>query len=293
MRNLGFIFAGQGQQFPYMGQDFYEMDPTLYDIANDILGDDVVNMDLDTTENTQIALFVLEAIIDTHLKKYATPKMVCGLSLGEYGALFSSGVISFEAGVKMIQKRGSLMGNAFKPGETAMAACLKTDRETIETLIANLPVEICNVNTPTQVVIGGLKADVDEAILYLKRNKVRALPLKVPTVSHMSLLKNETDLLNQYLKTVHFNKPMIPFINNIEARFQEDNFPDTLSRQISEKTELYESIKLMIHSGITDIVEVGPKGTITKFIKEIDPSIQVINVYDVQTLEEFKQWINP
>lgn len=290
MRKLGFIFAGQGQQFSYMGQDLIETFPQAkarYEQANALLNLDVVTLNLESTHHTQVALFVLEAVLDDLLKAHEViPSVVCGLSLGEYGALYSSGAISFEDGLKIIDKRGALMDAAFEKGETKMAACVRTNRETVARLIQDLDVEICNVNTPSQIVIGGKSRDVDAAIVHLKENKVRAIPLKVATVSHMSLLKEQSDALKTYLETFTFNKPTIPFINNLHAAFQEDNFPETLARQISETTELCASIELMLDQGVTEIIEVGPKGAISKFVKEINPDIPVYNIYDVETLKE-------
>ena len=292
MPKLGFVFAGQGQQFSYMGRDLVEMYPLAkekYERASNLLGRDVLNMDLNTAQSIQIGLFVLACVLDDLLKESDIhPDVVCGLSLGEFGALYSSGVISFEDGLKIISKRSQLMQDAFEPNTTKMAACIRTDRETIEALISDFEVEICNVNTPTQIVIGGKSDAVDKAIGYLKEHKIRAIPLNVPTVSHMSLLKNETDVLRDYLFNFNFNKPNIGFINNIEAKLQEDHFEDSLSRQISETTELYESIRLMIEMGVKSMIEVGPKGAISKFVKEIDPSVTIYNVYDVDTLKEIQ-----
>lgn len=290
MRKLGFVFAGQGQQFSYMGQDLIENYPIArakYEQANALLGMDIVSLNLDSTHHTQLALFVLESALDALLKSHQIiPSVVCGLSLGEYGALYSSGAMSFEDGLKIINKRGALMDSAFELGETKMAACIRTDRETVSNLIKDLNVEICNVNTPSQIVIGGKSEDVDVAMTHLKENKVRSIPLKVATVSHMSLLKKQTVELQNFLKDFTFEVPQIPFINNLYAKFQVDNFPETLARQISETTELCASIQLMINEGVTEIIEVGPKGAISKFVKEINPDIPVYNVYDVETLKE-------
>src|SRR5690554_8157301 len=103
MRKLGFIFAGQGQQFSYMGQDLIETFPQArarYEQANAWLKFDLVSLNLESTHHTQLALFVLEAVLDDLLKAHEViPSVVCGLSLGEYGALYSSGAISFEDGL--------------------------------------------------------------------------------------------------------------------------------------------------------------------------------------------------
>ena len=290
---IGFIFAGQGQQFLYMGQDLYEAYPEakrIYDEATEILGYDVLNLDeakLIQTRYTQPALFTLGAVLDRVLKQEGIkPDVVAGLSLGEYNALYSSSILDFKEALELIQKRAILMQDAFEPYTTSMAACLRTDLKTVEDLLENTKVEVCNVNTPSQIVIGGLKEDLDEVLIKLKENKVRAIPLKVSTVSHMSLLDQEAKLLKEELDKIIFKTPQIPFINNVEASFQEDNFADTLSRQISNRTLMAKTIQLMLDEGVETIIEVGPKKTIVSFVKEINKATKTYNVYDLESLKE-------
>ena len=288
----GFVFAGQGQQFLYMGQDLcvYPSVQKIYDQAKDILGYDVLNLGeekLNQTQFTQPALFTLGVALDRLLKeKGIEPSVVCGLSLGEYNALVSSGALDFETALRIIQKRAALMASAFLPNETGMAACLRTSQEAVEEALKDSEIEICNVNTPTQIVIGGKKDALEIVLRELKEKKIRAISLKVSTVSHMSLLKSQSEKLKTILDDVSFSKPKVKFINNVDACFQEDNFSETLARQISEKTQLALSIEKMIKEGVDTIFEVGPKNTIVKFIKEIDPTIPTQNVYDLSSLQE-------
>lgn len=295
---LGFIFAGQGQQFLYMGQDLaktYPIVKNIYDQAQSILGKDVLHFneaELAETQNTQVALFTLSYALSNILKEQGIQAdMVAGLSLGEYNALCTSEVLDFKTALEIIDQRGALMQSAYAPFETGMAALLRTDRNTVSHHLQGSKVEICNVNTPSQIVIGGKKEDLDAMLVHLKKHKIRAVALKLSSVSHMSLLKNQSEALKKILEPVEFNKPSIPFINNVEAQFQQENFAETLSRQISESTELAASIQLMIDHGVTHILEIGPKNTIVKFIKEINDSIETFNAYDVPSLKESLLWI--
>lgn len=294
---IGFIFAGQGQQFLYMGQDLAEAYPavaSIYQRAYEILGYDVLSLDeaaLSQTQYTQPALYVLGHALDTILKlRGVIPDCTAGLSLGELNALTSSGSLSFDQGLALISKRAAIMQHAYEPHVTGMIACLKTDRETIEKLIAHTNIEICNVNSQSQIVIGGYTAELQETIPVLKKNRIMAVPLKVSTVSHMSLLKDASLQLRHELESVTFDVPQIAFINNIDAVFQNDGFVDTLSRHISEPTEFYQLIQKMYENGIRQYIEIGPKGSLSKLIKEICGVENVItqNIYNVETLGELK-----
>lgn len=288
----GFIFAGQGQQFFNMGKDLaenHEEVKAIYDLAASVLAYNPLDLseeDLKKTLYTQPALYVLNHSIDVLMKeKGIVPDFVCGLSLGEYNALLSAEVFDFTQGLKLIQKRAHIMQYALEENTTAMVACLKTSQEAIAALIDGTGLEICNFNTPSQIVIGGYKKDIEQILPILKEAKIMAVPLKVSTVSHMSLLKDASLELREELLGIDFQSPKIDFINNLEAKVQKDGFADTLSRHIAQATHLSESIQLMQAQGIERFIEIGPKGSISKFVKEIcGKDALVYNVYDEATL---------
>lgn len=289
----GFIFAGQGQQFYCMGQDLvteYPLAEDIYNRAKKVLGYNILELSeeqLQQTLYTQPALYTLGHVLDCLLKENGViPSIVSGLSLGEYNALTSAGVLSFEAGLKLISQRAKIMQEAFEPNTTGMAACIKTDKTTVSQAIANTNIEICNINTLSQIVIGGKKTELDEVVKKLKEKRIMAIPLKVSTVSHMSLMREASDKLGKILRKVKFNEPKIDFINNLHGDYQTSLFDNTLARHISEPTELATAILKMQHDGITNFIEVGPKGSISKFVKELcGNDIVINNVYDLETLK--------
>ncbi|MFV0255060.1 MAG: ACP S-malonyltransferase [Erysipelotrichaceae bacterium] len=290
---FGFLFAGQGQQFYCMGQDLalkYPEAKLIYDQAEKILGYNVLELSaeqLKETLYTQPALYTLGYILDTLLKKNnIIPSIVSGLSLGEYNALSSASALEFDDGLALIAKRAEIMQNAFEPYSTGMAACLKTNRADIAKILQGTNIEICNVNTLSQIVIGGRVAELQEVIQKLKKEKILAIPLKVSTVSHMSLMSEASALLQKALSEVKFKAPNIPFINNLSGDYQSDLFHNSLAQHISQTTELASAILRMKKDGITNFIEVGPKGSISKFVKELcGAEVEIVNVYDVASLE--------
>lgn len=290
----GFIFAGQGQQFLDMGKDLvndYPEAKETYKLASEILGYDLHSLSLEQlsdTKYTQPALYTLNAVLNNILNnKGIMPDYVAGLSLGEYNALLSANVFSFTDGLEIIAKRANIMGSAFIKNETGMLACLKTDYKTVQNIIQDTGLEICNYNTNSQIVIGGLNSEIEEIRPIFKANKILAIPLKVSTVSHMSLLEAASNDLQTVLEQYTFKKPEIKFINNLAAEFQDKDFTETLSKHICSPTHLVQTIEKMYAYGVRRFIEVGPKGSISKFIKEIvnDDEIIIINVYDSLSLE--------
>lgn len=282
-----YLFAGQGQQFLNMGKDFAEKHPHISDIytnASEIAGFDILNLtqdQLDQTEYTQVALLTLNYAISTLMDRDVS--YVAGLSLGEYSALVFAGVLSFEDALRIVLKRAKIMAHALK--DTGMVALVKTDLEQVEKAIEGLDVAICNHNTPSQIVIGGYQSDLEHALTVLKEKGIkRAIPLKVSSVSHMYLMDDASQELANVLEGFAFSKPVIPFVNNIDAQVQEEGFVDSLSKQISHRTRLSETILFMLEQGVDKFIEIGPKGSLAKCVLAHDDSVCVHSIYDVEGL---------
>lgn len=302
---IGFVFAGQGQQFLGMGNDLaleYQWANDIFNEASDILGYDLlklINEDpikLNQTAYTQPALFTVNYVLEKFLEKNnIKPQMVAGLSLGEYNALVVAGVLSFSDALKIIKVRAFLMDNAFNKGETKMAAVLKANADKInEILKADIlegDIQICNYNTYDQVVIGGSSDKLELVIPLLNEQGFkRVIPLDVSCVSHHHLLQKKADELALELAKYEFKQPEIDFIGNVNGQIQVDDFDKSLANHIIKPTYMAKSIELMLNSGIDVFIEIGPKKTISSFIKSIakvlDKDVKIFNVYDLTTLNE-------
>ncbi|MDH6602908.1 [acyl-carrier-protein] S-malonyltransferase [Bacilli bacterium PM5-9] len=301
---ISFIFAGQGQQFQNMGIDLIDAFVEVKDIfnqASSILDYDLVSVCQDEnklaqTIYTQPALLTLDYAIAYLLNKNGiNPDCVAGLSLGEYNALIEAKTLTFEDGLKIIKERAYIMDNALEKNSSSMAAVLKADLKTINEVLdspcLNGEVAICNYNTYEQIVIGGSTSKLEQACNMLKEKGVkRVIPLKVSTVSHMHLLNDAAKKLNTVLSNFNFKKPEISFINNVAGVYQEDGFVKTLTKQIESSTYMAQTIELMLNDGIDTFIEVGPKNTISAFVKSIakmlNKEVKIYNVYDLKTLED-------
>ena len=170
---LGFVFPGQGSQFVGMGKDYYEKYECVrkvYNKASQILGFDIAKLsfegpeeELNQTKNTQLAILVMSLAISELLKQNNIEANIsAGLSLGEYSALIYSNIISFEDGIKIVQKRGTYMQEYLPQGNWSMAAILGLDDNTIE--------EVCKKVTSGFVVPANLIVKVK--LQFLVKSKL-------------------------------------------------------------------------------------------------------------------------
>ena len=130
---IGFLFPGQGSQSVGMGKDLYEKYEevrNVYEKVQEITGIDIAKISfegpeetLNETKYTQLAILTNSlAILEVLKKKNIKAEVSSGLSLGEYTALIYSKAISFEDGIKLVQKRGEYMQNLAPEGNWQMAA---------------------------------------------------------------------------------------------------------------------------------------------------------------------------
>lgn len=310
---LGFIYAGQGSQRVGMGLDFYEKEPLFREVLDSASGyvKDVTDFDvkaccfegpaemLGQTQYTQPCMVAYAVGVTKLLKREGiTPDYVCGLSLGEYSALYAAGVLDEETVLNLVAFRGKVMAEAVTGREVKMSAVMMMDREVIadccrraEEQLAgeNLVVQVANYNCPGQIVISGDGKGVELASELLKEQGAkRIIPLKVSGPFHTSLMKPAGDLLKERFRKVNFKKPEAEILFNATGKpMQEgESFESLLERQVQSSVYLEDSIRCLQEAGVDHIVEIGPGSTISKFVKKTAPDM---TVYSIDTIEDFQK----
>ncbi len=300
---IAFVFPGQGSQYVGMGKEIFEKFPEAKEIfkeASDALGYDLAGLcfngpkeELDKTFRTQPCILTVSiAIYRVLFSKGIKPSVVAGHSLGEYSALVAAEVLSFGDTVKLTEKRGQFMQEAVPEGRGLMAAILGLERNKVDEICRLLKTGYAlpaNYNCPGQIVIAGEKTAVEEAINLCKdAGAKRAMPLSVSVPSHCALMNNASQRLSELLDKLEFKKPVIPIVNNADAKFLDNikSIKTSLVRQISSPLLWEDSIIAIANSGIDTFVEVGPGKVLSGLIKRIVPETRVLNVEDVKSLEK-------
>jgi [acyl-carrier-protein] S-malonyltransferase len=226
---------------------------------------------------TQPCLYVIESILVDLLKAQgATPDFVAGHSLGEYTALYTAGVFSFEAGLRLIQQRSRLMDGAV---DGMMAALLGFDADQLAQQLQQTPnVVLANDNNAGQVVISGTPVAV-EAVLSTVKAK-RAVKLNVSGAFHSPLMATAATEFQAALDAIAFQPAQIPVLSNTEPT------PATaaavlkarLSQQMTVTVRWREISLLLPELGVERIVEVGPGKVLTGIMKRTCPGLTLENV---------------
>ena len=307
---IAFMFPGQGSQTVGMGKDIYEKyseAKEIYDKASEILNIDVAKLcfegeqeELNKTKNAQIAILVTSLAILEVLKNNGVEADICtGLSLGEYTALIYSGYLSFEEGIKLIQKRGYYMGTCVPKEEFKMAAVIGAQSSIIEKVCENLNkkgmfVVPANYNYSGQTVISGNKEAVEEATKLLNDEGIRKIiELKTSGPFHTEKLLEAKQLFEKELEKVSFMEGKVPVIKNIDGSIytNNDNMKEILAKHIVSPVRFDKAIKLMEDNDIDTYIEIGPGRALSGFVKKENKEANVMNVCDIETLNKVLEYI--
>ena len=140
---IGFLFPGQGSQTVGMGKDIYneyKIAKNVDDRVQNLTGIDIAKISfegpedvLNETKYTQLAILTMSlAILEILKANNINSEISAGLSLGEYSALINSNALSFDEGVKLVQKRGEYMQNLTPKGDFKMAAIMGMTDDKVE-----------------------------------------------------------------------------------------------------------------------------------------------------------------
>ena len=307
---LGIVYAGQGSQRVGMGQDFYEKYESYKEtidnateVVKKVTDMDVAKLsfegpmeELSKTQYTQPAMVAFAIGVTKLLKEEGiTADYTCGLSLGEYSALYEAGTLDEATIMELIAKRGKYMSEASEGLDVKMAAVLGMDRDTVleccdkanDELNGEKIVQAANFNCPGQIVISGDALAVDKASVYLKEaGAKRILPLKVSGPFHTKLMKPAGDKLAQEFSKVDFKNEESKVVFNCLGREKnaDESIADLLERQVQSSVYLEDSIKYMKDAGVDTIIEIGPGKAISKFISK---TVDDVKVYSIDTVDDF------
>ena len=296
MGKIAFLFSGQGAQYSGMGLDLYNNSPIAKELFEQLEIIKPGNMELcftgtkeelTNTVNTQPCLYSVDlAAALSLMAKGINADAVAGFSLGELAALSFADSMSYIDGFRIVCKRGEYMQSAGEERESSMMAVLKLDNETTEGLCKKYnEVYPVNYNYSGQLVVSGLKSEMELFKLDVKEAGGKAIPLSVSGAFHSPFMLSAEKKFKEYLKDFEFNTPKIPVYSNCTAAPYTNDVSELLAKQLMNPVFWQKSIENMINDGVDTFIEVGVGKTLSGFVSKISGDVSIYNVEDMESIE--------
>ena len=291
-----FVFPGQGSQHLGMGADLYNSNQKaqqIFEDANEILGFKITDImfgedqeALKQTNITQPAIYIHSMVTALIANKFFKPDAVAGHSLGEFTALAAANYISFEDGLRLVQKRALAMQEACEKNESSMAAIVGLEDKIVEDvcLQSKETLVAANYNCPGQIVISGTINAVNLACNKLTElGARRALVLPVRGAFHSPLMKSAEESLSKAINNTQFKEGTCPIYQNITGMPYTDieEIKQNLVNQLTSSVKWTQTMENMKINGLASVTEVGPGKVLQGLFKRISRDLETKSLHQL------------
>jgi [acyl-carrier-protein] S-malonyltransferase len=293
-----------------MGLDLYKKYPSAREVFDEVdmtLGFSLSRLcfegpedELTQTINVQpavltVSIACLKAAEEVSGSSLPFPDVVAGHSLGEYTALVVAGVLNLSEAVRLVRERGRLMHEAGRARPGGMVAVLGLDEDAVREVCLAAGTEVSNINCTGQIVVSGAEGELVEfKRLAEAKGARRIIPLKVSGAFHSQLMQPAADGLKKAISELNFHEPLVPVVANVTAQVLVDAqaVKGELVDQVIRCVRWQQSVENMIAGGVTTFFEIGHGQVLAGLIKRINPTVQVINIGDVEIDKQIeKLWV--
>ena len=280
-----------------MGQQLCEELPAaaeLFDRANETLGYDLKatifsgpEESLNATNRAQPALYVcslaaLEKLKSENAEVVEACALAAGLSLGEYTAIVFAGGMSFEDGLRLVQRRGEAMQAAAEATPSSMVSILGMEPDAVEQLCNDCRcdgevLQLANLLCPGNIVVSGHQGSCDViAEKAADAGAMKAIPLAVAGAFHTPIMESAIEKLQDALADVEIQPTRIPVVSNVDAKPHQDpnEIRELLVKQVCAPVLWADSMRWLIGEGMSEYYEVGPGRVLRGLMKRMGKDVR-------------------
>ncbi|KAJ5969277.1 hypothetical protein N7501_005525 [Penicillium viridicatum] len=281
-QNLVFVFTGQGSLSSNVGKQLFESNHTfrsylmtLEHIAIDhgfpsFVQEIVTGQGkFDKLAPVQIQLChvaIQMALVKLWLSWNIKPSSVIGHSLGEYAALFAAGALSASDTLYLVGRRATLLQKLCTSSTHKMLA-IKLPLNEVESILIDRVqgYEISCLNGPSDIVISGPTATVQEAERLLNTNGIPCTMLNVPYAFHSSQVDPILALFDREVISIPISGLRVPLLSTLlgtTLQVGDEIEPSYFTRHAREPVQLSKALSSAKEDGIitteSTFLEIGP-----------------------------------
>jgi [acyl-carrier-protein] S-malonyltransferase len=202
--------------------------------------------------------------------------------------------VGVEDGIRLVALRGKLMAEIQDESPGAMAAIIGLDTDALlgvcEQASAHGVVTLANLNSPTQIVISGESAAVDNAAtLAEEAGASRVVKLQVGAAFHSSLMEPVQKRMAEAMAEVEWRDPRVPLVSNATGQVVRtgDDVRTALLTQIASPVLWVDVVRTLAAEGVTTALEVGPGRVLAGLVRQIEPDVETFSADSPARLDEF------
>lgn len=278
---IGFVFSGQGgSSWPDIVslRDRFSVFRKTLDRAVAVYPDlspilcDGQPADPADTATLQAVLFALQAgLTETFRSMGIQPAILCGHSVGEIGAAWAAGILQFDDALRFSHKRGQLMG-ALSGGAMAVVSASETELQSL----ASDNVSIAAFNGKSARVLSGPADSLEAVVSKLASSGVDARMLPGTVAFHSPAIDPVVPAITKAASMMRHGHPVTDFISTLTGKLEDSLTADHWARHASEPVAFAASMDVVVASGVSVLVEIGPGAGLTALLRSEHDNLVVL-----------------
>ena len=283
--SIGFVYPGQGAQQVGMGADLcdaYSSARKRFRAADTFLGYSLQNLCIEGPPetlaqdlNAQLGIYTISTIVTDLLKtQHIMPDFCTGYSSGFYAAAYAAGCFDFLTGLLIVKKAGKILLKEGQACDGGMAVIFGLSHEQVLAITRKVgPVDIAIHNTPRQIVISGLKPEIEAVMAEaMREGALDTNWLPAATAYHSRFMANAGELLREEIDREDLSPPQIPLYSYTTTQPVKDRdaLINVMAMQLSHPVLWVDLIRKLGHNRVNTLVEIGPGTMLSRSIRWID-----------------------
>lgn len=299
MSGLAIACPGQGAQHPKMFELALQSGRARDWLAeySAATGVDVIALagsDENLFSNRNAQLLICGAAIATWTalqERLPQPELFIGYSVGELAAYACAGAWNVKELGLLVPQRALLMDQV-APRNAGMLAIKGVGAAAIADICKRYHLELAIINGEDHFVLGGVRDDIDVAVLDTTAagHWCKALDVAIP--SHTSFMRTAVQPFRHLLKTTPAHPLTAPVLAGINGLSEpERTIADTLSAQIAEPVRWQDCMNTTLERGVTVVLELGPGRALSRMFDELGVAVEARSAEDFRTLDGIVKWV--
>jgi [acyl-carrier-protein] S-malonyltransferase len=216
----------------------------------------------------------------------ATPDVVAGHSVGEFGALALAGVLDDVTALRLVALRGRAMAQAAARVPTGMSAVLGGDPDEVLARLAELGLTPANVNGAGQVVAAGALGALAE-LAAAPPSRAKVIPLQVAGAFHTDVMAPAVDVLRDAAAGVTPGDPRVTLLTNADGTAVATGAQalGLVVQQVARPVRWDLVQETMASLGVTGLLELAPGGVLAGLARRALPDVERVALKSPADLE--------